>query len=80
VQAHRQAGQHLAAERRIAFEFGEQRRLGDVQQVGVGQRLRIDDVGLLHEHQRFAEALTLVDDLDDLLVALRRREGQLVWP
>ncbi len=77
VQAHGHAGQHLAAEHRVARQFLENHGLGNVQQQRVAERLGEDDVGLVHEHDRFAEALTLVDDLDDLLVALRRREGEL---
>ena len=36
----------------------------------VGQRLREDDVGFLHEHDGFTETLPLADDLDDFLAAL----------
>jgi hypothetical protein len=37
----------------------------------------IDHEGLVHEHDCFAEALALRQDLDDFFAALRRGEGQL---
>jgi hypothetical protein len=77
VQAHGHAGQHLAAQGMVACQFVEHRLLGNVQQQRVGQRLGEDDVGLFHEHDGFAEALALLQDLDDLLAALLRGEGQL---
>ena len=57
-------------------QFVEHGLLRYVQQQRVGQRLGEDDVGLLHEHDGFAEALALLHDLDDFLAALLRGEGQ----
>ncbi|MPN15953.1 hypothetical protein SDC9_163289 [bioreactor metagenome] len=77
VQAHRQAGDQLAAHLRVARQFGEHRVLRDVQQAAVGQRLRHQHVGALHEHHRLAESLAGADDLDHLLVAVLGDEGKL---
>ena len=48
-----------------------------MQQQRIGQRLGEDDVGLVHEHDGLAETLALLQDLDDLLAALLRGEGEL---
>jgi hypothetical protein len=77
MQAPAHPGQHAARERRIVFELAEHGLLADMEQHGVGQRGGADDVGLFHEHQRFAEAEARSDDLDDLLVALHRQEAEL---
>ena len=76
VQAHREAGDHLAAELGVAFQFVEDDGFGDVQQQRVGERLREDHVGLVHEHHGFAEGLALADDVDDLFGTLGRGESQ----
>lgn len=77
VQAHGKAGDHLAPQFRVPFQFAEQGRLGNVQQLGVGEGLGIDDIGLVHEHQGFAEGLALTQDFHHLFAALGGRERQL---
>jgi len=56
MQAQREPAEHLAGEARVALQFGEDARLADREQQGVGQGLGEDHVGLLEEHHRFAEA------------------------
>ena len=58
------------------FQFVEDDGFGDVQQQRVGERLREDHVGFVHEHHGFAEGLALADDVDDLFGALGGGESQ----
>lgn len=74
MQAPAQAGQHLARKCRIAFQLVEHRCFGNMQQQRIGQRLRGNDIGLFHEHQRFAETVSGPDDFHHLFTALRRSE------
>ena len=77
VQAHRQACDHAPRQARVAFDLGIDHGFFDMQQQRVGQALREHDVGPVGEHQRLAEALARMDDLDHFLGALRRDESQL---
>ena len=76
VQPAREAGNHAPREA-VRSQLLEHRVPGDVQQHRVGERLREHDVGGIEEHQRLAEALPGADDLEHLLHALRRGEGEL---
>ena len=77
MQLARQPGEHAPREARVALQLLQHGALGDVQQQAVCERLREDDVGLVEEHQRLAEARAGAHDLDHLLDALRRGEAEL---
>jgi hypothetical protein len=80
VQPARDAGQHAHREARIVFDLGHHRGLADRQHQRVRQRLRVDDVGAVGEHQRLGKTLPRADDLDHLLGAGRRDGEQLDLP
>ena len=47
---------------------------------GVGQCLGKNNVGFFHEHDGFAEALSLAENFDDFFIALWGGEGELYLP
>ena len=77
VQLGRQRGDDAPAEAGIALQLGEDGVFRDVQHQRVGQRARGNDVGLVEEHDRLAEAAPGADDVGDALAAVRRARAQL---
>lgn len=46
----------------------------------IGQGLGKNNVGFFHEHDGFAEALSLAEDFDNFFITLRGGEGKLYLP
>jgi hypothetical protein len=55
----------------MIFKFLEDDGFGNMQKLGVTQRLRRHHIRCVEKHDCFAETLTLIHDFDDLFVALR---------